>query len=178
MTYYNYLFLYSFYAICFIYFLFVLNLYYEVFPSRDKKASTMSIFSEATKMKPSSLSNDTIKLIVVSRVHMKSATTMPDPTHVLDFILRVQEFASHILICVGAENIRDTERYVEAAETLLQSYVKESILLNNIQITFLPIYPWGYFTTPLNAAIQFAQDKGFKYIVFQVSRIRTFFSPL
>eukprot|EP01036_Dinobryon_divergens_P029865 gene29865-39030_t len=117
-------------------------------------------------------SAEEIKLLVVSRVHMKSATTMPNPANVLNFILRVQEYASHILICVGADSVRDTEQYIQSAEALLEKFADKDKFLNHTQVTFLPVFPWGYFTTPLNAAVQFAQDKGFKYIVFQSIEFR------
>ena len=159
-----------YYAIGFLYVLLILKLFYSevLSPSRDPKNQTkqptMTHFSSVAKLSTS----EEIKLLVVSRVHMKSATTMPNPSSVLNFILRVQEYASHILICVGADSIRDTEHYIESAENLLRTVEKDNKVLPNIQLTFLPVFPWGYFTTPLNAAVQFAQDKGFKYIVFQV----------
>ena len=144
--------------LCFLYFLFILKLYSEVISQQQ------SIMTHLAKQ----LSAEEIKLLIVSRVHMKSATTMPNPSNVLNFILRVQEYASHVLICVGAASVRDTEQYIQSAEALLEKFADKDKFLNHTQVTFLPVFPWGYFTTPLNAAVQFAQDKGFKYIVFQV----------
>lgn len=145
----------------FLYLFLILKLYSEVISSQKVQQSIMTHFAKQQ-------SAEEIKLLVVSRVHMKSATTMPNPANVLNFILRVQEYASHILICVGADSVRDTEQYIQSAEALLEKFADKDKFLNHTQVTFLPVFPWGYFTTPLNAAVQFAQDKGFKYIVFQV----------
>ena len=150
-----------FFLLFFLYFLWILKLYSEVIsPSPSQKAMTHFAKQQSA---------EEIELLVVSRVHMKSATSMPNPFNVLNFILRVQEYASHVLICVGADSVRDTEQYIESAEALLKTFAeKDKVFNNHTQVTFLPVFPWGYFTTPLNAAVQFAQDTGFKYIVFQV----------
>ena len=103
-------------------------------------------------------------IIAVSRVHMKSALSMPNPSNVIEFVLRAKMYSSHVLVCIGAESHLDAEKYIENLDRLLLSTPH----ITKDDVTFLPISPWGYITRSLNVGIQFAQDRNFKYILFQV----------
>jgi hypothetical protein len=43
-------------------------------------------------------------VLVVTRVHMKAASAMPNPQKVLVFVTHLHSYASKILICVGADD--------------------------------------------------------------------------
>ena len=105
-------------------------------------------------------------IIVVTRVHMKSASSMPASDKVVEFVQSVSTFASHVLVCVGANNYSDAEAYIAL---LVSKFDNMGIMKETV--TLLPIIPWGYFTTALNAAILFSQDKNFKYVLFQVHNL-------
>lgn len=104
-----------------------------------------------------------IQLLVVTRVHMNSASAMPDPTRVLKFIQNSIIYADGILICVGAKDMNTVSTYITTIETILHEHK-----IDSLKVSFLPIFPWGYFTPALNYAVQYAQDNQFNRIAFQV----------
>lgn len=105
------------------------------------------------------------RLLVVTRVHMKSALSMPDPAKVIQFIENCESYADGILVCVGAEEYSVITSYIDQLKLIL---LNSTNLSNLGRVTFIPVYPWGYFTTALNAALQFAQDQHFDRIAYQV----------
>lgn len=102
-----------------------------------------------------------VKPLVVTRVHMKSASRMPDADKIVAFVKNSKLYAEEILVCIGADEYKLIETYKERVLDLL---TKEGI---SSGVTLLPVSPWGYFTTSLNAAVQYAQDKKIDYIAFQ-----------
>lgn len=109
------------------------------------------------------VSEKPMRLVVATRVHMKSAASMPDPIKVLHFIQNTKLYADGILICVGADDITQVNLYIDNVKLMLTEQNEDHSM-----VTFLPVIPWGYFTTALNAAILFAQDGKFDRIAFQV----------
>lgn len=110
------------------------------------------------------------QLLVVTRVHKKASSSMPDPMKVLSFINNAMYYSSHILICIGSDKYDDILSYMETIKELVaraDSIDGSTARIDHIH--FLPVVPWGYFTTALNAALLYAQDKKFKYIAFQVT---------
>ena len=101
-------------------------------------------------------------LLVVTRVHMKAASKMPDAKKLVEFVKHSKQYTNKILVCVGADEYIMIMSYIDHAKQLLN---KES-LLSIVQ--FMPVRPWGYFIFPLNVALQYAQDIKSKYIAFQV----------
>mmetsp|Transcript_22387 Transcript_22387/g.37443 ORF Transcript_22387/g.37443 Transcript_22387/m.37443 type:complete len:362 (-) Transcript_22387:112-1197(-) len=102
------------------------------------------------------------KLLVVSRVHMKSASHMPDPAKVVQFVKNSLPYGQGILICVGATEYSLVDAYIESMNDLLS---KDGVPMGNV--TFLPVTPWGIYTTALNAAVLYAQDHLYNRIAFQ-----------
>jgi hypothetical protein len=134
--------------------------------------------SSTSSLKDSGKGEDTISdqnsvdqasrsLLVATRVHMKSASVMPNPELIVQFILSTQRYANGIVVCVGAEEYNDIVSYIDSAQLLM----KQNSNIDMSSVYFLPVYPWGYFVTALNAAIQYAQDHNFDLIAFQVSDI-------
>lgn len=103
------------------------------------------------------------RLLVATRIHMKAATSMPDLAKVIKFIRSSQLYSDGILICIGAEQFDTITTYIASIKNQL---MEEKI--DSVNISLLPVFPWGYFTTSLNAAIQYAQDQHFSLIAFQV----------
>ena len=104
------------------------------------------------------------RMLVATRIHMKAASSMPDVSKVVKFIKNSQVYSDGILICLGAENYEVVLQYIV--------HVKESLTENSVDFShvhFLPVFPWGYFVTSLNAAVQYAQDNLYTLIAFQVS---------
>jgi len=95
---------------------------------------------------------------------------MPDPLKVLSFIKSAMHYSAHILICIGSDNYDDILSYIKTIKEVIADN-KDGSLIKIEHIHFLPVVPWGYFTTALNAALLYAQDKKFKYIAFQVNRL-------
>jgi len=140
-------------------------------PSSSQSSSPSNINKEKdTKTKSdTSSSQSKSSLLVVTRVHTMASTTMPDPIKVISFIHSAVHYSSHILICIGSENYIDIQSYIDTIRGLLEKANEEGIhIVNMDHIHFLAVSPWGYFTTALNAALQYAQDKQFKYMAFQV----------
>lgn len=113
-------------------------------------------------------STEPLRLLVATRIHMNSASALPDILKVVSFVRSVSSFADGILICLGAiehtvETVEKLDSYTRSVRSLLQSSG-----IDSSKITFMPVSPWGYFTPALNRAIQFAQDHHFNRIAFQV----------
>lgn len=121
---------------------------------RPKKLGFDDIFSGKNVDKPANL-------LVVTRVHMKEASKMPDPQNIVEFVKNSQLYATKILVCVGAADSRNIETYVNDAINLLTT---QNL---NEKVTFLPVHPWGYFVSSLNVAIRYAQDNDCSRIAFQ-----------
>lgn len=139
--------------------LYIQNLYYLLYKANKKIGNQL----DHSQILTSSIST---KLLVVTRVHMKSANTMPDPMKVINFIENCQTYANMILICVGSDSYLFIETYIASVKNILKERNQLIIPMDNI--LFLPIIPWGYFTTSLNAAILQAQEYHYNYIAFQV----------
>lgn len=94
---------------------------------------------------------------------MKAASSMPDISKVVKFVKNSQVYSDGILICLGAEDFQIIAQYIEDVK---ESLTKESLDISHVH--FLPVFPWGYFVTSLNAAVQYAQDNLYTLIAFQV----------
>lgn len=103
------------------------------------------------------------RMLVATRIHMKAASSMPDISKVVKFIKSSQDFSDGVLICLGAEDYTAIEQYIEGVK---ESLNKDSVDFSRVH--FLPVFPWGYFVTSLNAAVQYAQDNLYTLIAFQV----------
>lgn len=109
------------------------------------------------------------RMLVVTRIHMKEASTMPDVVKVVKFVQGSQRYSDGILICIGGNDFNAIQQY------MLQ--IKENLALNNVnqsQVQLLPVHPWGHFVTSLNAAVGYAQDNKFQLIAYQVNSIISF----
>jgi len=145
-----------------------------------KSSSSSSSASSSSQPSPLNSDKDTnaildasqsqSQLLVVTRVHRKASSSMPDPMKVLSFINSAMYYSSHILICIGSDKYDDILSYIETIKVLVarSDFIDGSIARMD-HIHFLPVVPWGHFTTALNVALLYAQDKQFKYIAFQVS---------
>jgi hypothetical protein len=103
------------------------------------------------------------KLLIVTRIHMQSSRTMPDPTYAIKFIKKCINSNYSILICVGADTYETITLFCLQLSKMIKIHE-----LDHYDITIKPIFPWGYFIFPLNYAVQYAQDNKFKFIAFQV----------
>ncbi len=103
------------------------------------------------------------RMLVVTRIHMKEAMSMPDVNKVVKFVQNSQVYSDAILICIGADDINAIQLYM--------TEIKDTLTLHNVdqsQVHLLPVSPWGHFVTSLNAAVGYAQDHQFQLIAFQV----------
>lgn len=108
------------------------------------------------------------QLLVVTRIHMNAASSLPDVSKVIKFVKDCKNYADGILVCIGAHEhsaaaANQLAEYTQSIQNLLRAEG-----LDKLNIYFLPISPWGYFTPALNYAVQFAQDHDFDNVAFQV----------
>ena len=104
-------------------------------------------------------------LIVITRVHCKSATSLVSIDKIVDFAQHCVPFADKILILLGISfTYMEHRTYLEDLLTTLKNSSME--LFQNVQIEV--IMPWVGFTAPLNVGIRLALDAGFDYVLFQV----------
>ena len=112
------------------------------------------------------------RMLVVTRIHMKEATSLPDVNKVVKFVQNSQVYSDGILICIGADDINAIQQYM--------TEIKEKLTLHGVdqsQVQMLPVSPWGHFVTSLNAAVGYAQDYKFELIAFQVRTPNHFLNP-
>ena len=141
-----------------LYLLWVLR---QSFKSTDSQHEINDILTAAASA--SKTTNPSSNLLVVTRVHMKSASAMPDPLKIVEFVKNTHSYATKILVCVGAADSGKIDEYIVGAKRQLVE------LLLDVKVTFLPVQPWGYFVYPLNIAIEFAQDNDCQRVAFQVT---------
>jgi hypothetical protein len=116
-------------------------------------------------------------ILVVTRIHAAASSSFPSNQAVVDFIqravtARVTSCELQILILLGNDkSLSDLQNVYQQYNTAV-----ESINLD-VRVTIYPVFPWGYFTIPLNYALLFAQDKAADVIIFQVSVVLPFFLP-
>ena len=91
---------------------------------------------------------------------MQVSSTKPDVNKMVEFVRRASEYAHSILICHDVKPLMS--EYLEELKVIL---TKLDLLS---KVSFLSVDPWGYFTYSLNAALQYAQDKEFNIIAYQV----------
>ena len=104
-------------------------------------------------------------LIVITRVHCKSATSLVSIDKIVDFAQHCVPFADKILILLGISfTYMEHRTYLEDLLTTLKNSSME--LFQKVQIEV--IMPWVGFTAPLNVGIRLALDAGFDYVLFQV----------
>lgn len=124
---------------------------------------------------------NSIKRILVTRIH----GNLPSNDSIFQFVLKAieEDGASHVLICLGQKDIDTLNiKYKEIDESLknnINQYLSSSSnsSLNSSFIsptllesfTVLPVFPWGKYVSPLNAAINYSMDNHFDLISFQVS---------
>jgi hypothetical protein len=102
------------------------------------------------------------RLLVVTRVHMKSASAMPDTEKVAQFVRDSQSYSHGCLICIGGGQAL-VEPYMASIYEKLSAYA-----VDTSSVMLLPVSPWGVYTPALNAAVQYAQDKKYDRIAYQV----------
>lgn len=132
-------------------------LYLYLHNHRSKKLSN----SGETQV-PNNPDNETTKLLVVTRVHTKSAAQIADPSKVVQFVKQVKGYGGDVLICLGAEDYSFLAHYISDVK---QELTDADISMEGVD--FLPIAPWGYYVTALNAALSYAQDNGYNRIAYQ-----------
>lgn len=102
-------------------------------------------------------------ILIVTRVHTKSASSLADPAKVVKFIRDALLLADGVLVCLGAADGSILPPNMEDLNNRIQA-----LGISKGKYKLLPVSPWGYFVSSLNAAVQYAQDEGFARIGFQV----------
>eukprot|EP01039_Chlorochromonas_danica_P007005 gene7006-7749_t len=99
------------------------------------------------------------KLLVVTRLHGQQAVTLPPPEKLVSFVEGCKAYTQDILVCIGlrGKGVEALREYELAVEPFAPA----------CRVTFLPIEPWGYYTTALNHALLYAQDHDFDLVAFQ-----------
>ena len=145
--------------------------------SKDTKKMTKSKSSalriEATQI----LEGCGDELIVVTRIHTTSALKIAEPKVVENFIVTAAKYACKIVICVGFndKDHMDSELIVNCASyiTQLENHIMVKLGSATLQkILFLPIHPWGNYTTALNCALLRAMKEQQRYICYQSLEFR------
>jgi hypothetical protein len=105
-------------------------------------------------------------LIVVTRVHCKSASSMVKVEDIVEFAQHCH-FADKILILlgVGPKHTDYPEKLVRTLHNTLSFSSPELLAKVRVEV----VSPWVGFTIPLNVAVRLALDSGYDYILFQVS---------
>jgi hypothetical protein len=106
------------------------------------------------------------RVLAVTRIHQGSSSKMACIDSVINFVNNSSAYASAVLICIGIQNQKEQEEYIEK---LNEAVIKEKF---KIEIILMPITPWGQFTFALNCAIGKAVDGNFRVIAFQSLEFR------
>jgi hypothetical protein len=144
----------------------------KTFYIADKDDSSVLARSEGV----SDAGNERKSVVVVTRIHGASSSSFPSSHAVVDFVqrvvsARVAESELRILIILGNDkSLSDLNAVNEQYHAAIQA------LHLDVSVTVYPVFPWGYFTIPLNYALLFAQDKASDVIIFQVSILFVFIS--
>ena len=131
------------------------------------------------------------KLVVVTRIHTmyssplagSSSSSQPPLPHtqpssssslvaektpsLITFILSALTYADAVVVCLGAPSLEGVQHMQAVYGSLLAQHCSAATLAG---VNLLPVFPWGHFTTALNAAVVFAQDLQAQYVMFQVSK--------
>lgn len=130
---------------------------------QKEKEKTIADITILPSKNSAATSASTESVLVVTRVHMKKASSMPSPQSVVDFVAHSHSYATKILICVGADDDAILLEYIKSVNASLSAM---SLPIGKVHL--VPVKPWGYFVHPLNVAVQFAQDNSCPLIAFQV----------
>jgi len=87
-------------------------------------------------------------ILVVTRVHASSATSLAPVQSIVEFVKSI-DYAAKVLICIGADNHFQNSYLDDLFEAL-----KIENIFDKSEI--LPITPWGGFTHALNIAVTYA----------------------
>jgi hypothetical protein len=107
-------------------------------------------------------------LIVVTRVHCKSATSLVKIENIVDFAKNCVVFADKVLILLG---ITASPQHSACHKQLLEALASDSEsseLMSKVLVEL--VTPWVGFTTPLNVGVRLAMDAGYDHVLFQVSQ--------
>jgi hypothetical protein len=125
-------------------------------------------------------SASTPRVLQVTRCHCLLSGTFPEKALIQDFVLSTRAQQGQLqgsLVCIGAPTLAILQQMSSHFESAIRELddsmeVGESprttaaSTINTIIV--LPVFPWGHFTTSLNAAVLYAQDHAFSHILFQV----------
>ena len=115
------------------------------------------------------------ELVVVTRVHNRSAAQLADPVDVQAFVAAALPYAARVIVCIGYheadtnKNLFGLQNYLKTLAAHLHTSLGSA---RATRVTLLPVTPWGSFTTALNAATNVAVDGGFAFIAFQSLEFR------
>ena len=129
--------------------------------------------SSALRREASSVLDGSWKeFMVVTRIHTTSAMKIAEPKVVEQFVVAVSKYARRIVICVGFndKDHLDSQLIISCADyiTQLENHIKVKLGSAMLRkITFLPIHPWGSFTSALNSALLRAVEEHQPYICYQ-----------
>ena len=101
-------------------------------------------------------------MLVVTRIHKMASSNFASIASLVSFIDSCRSYADHVLVCIGAVTIEESEKYVLDAESSFTENKYSSF------VTIKCIHPWGHFVSSLNASILFASSNGYEKIAFQV----------
>jgi hypothetical protein len=100
-------------------------------------------------------------IVIVTRIHGKSANSLPQPEVVLAKVSAFLAYSRRVLICIDIGESNQNEVYIKA----IQERLNHSNISSQVQI--VTISPWGRFVSALNSAVIVAKDLHFKFICFQ-----------
>ncbi len=114
------------------------------------------------------------EFVVATRIHNMNSSKLSDPKDVSAFISSALEYATIVIICIGyyepnSVNHSGLQSYLEVLSQQLEISLGASTMS---KVILLPVFPWGKFTSALNAAILTAIDCGYQYIAFQSIEFR------
>lgn len=101
-------------------------------------------------------------LVVITRVHCKSASSLVKIEKIVDFAKSCFSFADKIMVLLGLSS-----EHHDYYEELINALRAESVeLFQKVHVEI--ITPWIGFTSPLNVGVRLAIDSGYDHVLFQV----------
>lgn len=107
------------------------------------------------------------RVLQVTRSHCLLSDVFPTEKAIVQLIetFRSNSSVDALLVCIGASSL-------DRLTALREHFEQVIAQMNETQRVFvLPVYPWGHFTTSLNSAVIYAQDKAYSHILFQVRQL-------
>lgn len=133
-------------------------------------SSQSTIANEKTNVEISDVDLNTIsyntKLVVITRIHAKSASSLPPPSSIYSFIINTLKYSQHVIICIDAGKFLGDMNYISSLQAILSQYS----LTETVDI--IPITPWGHFTSALNIGVIRAKELNFNFVCFQSFEVK------